>query len=272
MKNPYNNQLKYFSFNKKINSVTVTCRGIAFSSLSCSSMASRIISRPSLVQNKKILNFTTNKYGLINSHTHFSKQHNENKFHSKVDKVIDYNSRFMLIIFIINSIILIAIILLQLYASSEFLRNIDEYIKVHYFLTNINKSILLIIPFIPKNYKLVYNIRKENNRIFLDKYNKGINTSSIQNYNKKNDIDSVNNLISPEITDNKKEIIFSDSPLNLVNKQSESNESKKRSFHLSQNTTKLSLKTKNLTEGDWREIWSRKFKTLLRLGFYTPDL
>nr|YP_009711103.1 ribosomal protein S3 [Turbinellus floccosus]QGI24498.1 ribosomal protein S3 [Turbinellus floccosus] len=170
------------------------------------------------------------------------------------------------------SFILIAIILLHLYTSSDLLSYIDEYIKVHYSLTNINKSILLIIPLLPKNYKLVYNIRKDKIWLFLDKYNKGIKTSSIQNYNKKNDIDKEININSPELIGNKRETLFSDNPLNLVKKQSESNESKKISIPLSQNTRKLSVNTTNLSEGDWREIWSRKYHKLLRLGFYTPDL
>jgi hypothetical protein len=116
----------------------------------------------------------------------------EQNFHNKVDKVIDYNNRFMLIMFIVNSITLIAMVLLNIYASSELVNNIDEYVEIHNFLNNNNKSILLIISFIPKNYKVYYNMRK-NNWTSLDKYNKGINTSPIQNNSKINDIESVDN-------------------------------------------------------------------------------
>jgi len=72
MKNLYNNQLKYLSFHTKINNVPVACQGIAFSSVSYSSMASHIISRPSLLKNTNLLNLTKHKYGLINMYTHFS--------------------------------------------------------------------------------------------------------------------------------------------------------------------------------------------------------
>jgi hypothetical protein len=116
----------------------------------------------------------------------------EKNFHNKVDKVIDYNNRFMLIMFIVNSITLIAMVLLNIYASSELVNNIDEYVEIHNFLNNNNKSILLIISFIPKNYKVYYKMR-QNNWTSLDKYNKGINTSPIQNNSKINDIESVDN-------------------------------------------------------------------------------
>jgi hypothetical protein len=81
-------------------------------------------------------------------------------------------------------------ILLNIYASSELVNNIDEYVEIHNFLNNNNKSILLIISFIPKNYKVYYNMIK-NNWKSLDKFNKVINTSSIQNNSKINDIESV---------------------------------------------------------------------------------
>jgi hypothetical protein len=116
----------------------------------------------------------------------------EQNFHNKVDKVIDYNNRFMLIMFIVNSITLIAMVLLNIYASSELVNNIDEDVEIHNFLNNNNKSILLIISFIPKNYKVYYKMR-QNNWTSLDKYNKGINTSPIQNNSKINDIESVDN-------------------------------------------------------------------------------
>lgn len=92
---------------------------------------------------------------------------------------------------------------------------------------------------------------------------------------------SVNNLTSPEIKANNKETSFSAAicaaraPLNLYNKQSESNESKKNSLVLSKNTTTIFSRSRNknkIYEGDWKEIWSRKFNKFLRLGFYTSDL
>jgi hypothetical protein len=104
------------------------------------------------------------------------------KFHNKLEKVIDYNNKFMLIMFIINSIILIAMILLNIFASSELVGNIDDCVEVYnYLINNNNKSILLIILFIPKNKKFYLNIRKEYNWISLDEFNKGIKTSTINN-------------------------------------------------------------------------------------------
>jgi hypothetical protein len=52
-------------------------------------------------------------------------------FKNKIKKGINYNNRFIFIIFIIISIVLIIILLLNIFVSAELLTKIDDYVTVY---------------------------------------------------------------------------------------------------------------------------------------------
>jgi hypothetical protein len=52
-------------------------------------------------------------------------------FKNKIDKGNDYNNRFILIMFIVNSIMLIVFLFITLFISSELIVNIDSYVNVY---------------------------------------------------------------------------------------------------------------------------------------------
>jgi len=174
--------------------------------------------------------------------------------------------------------IICSMIFLNTYASSELSNNMDEYIKVYNNVNNNYKSILLIIPFIPKNSKffktIKYSMRNNNNWIFLDNYNKGINTSSIQNYNKKSNKRSLY-LSHPSQTLIAKELFHSNVFVNVEGEGYKTPTTLSRSRKIisrSRSRSRSRISINKLTEGDWRELWSRKFNKLISLGIYTPDL
>jgi len=57
-----------------------------------------------------------------------------NWLNKKINAGIDYNSRLLLFIFILNSIFIFLFVLLKIFISSELLINIDSYINVHNFI------------------------------------------------------------------------------------------------------------------------------------------
>jgi hypothetical protein len=52
-------------------------------------------------------------------------------YHSFLNKNSIYNDRFIIIAFVINSILLLFLIILSLIISSELLNNCDDYIQVY---------------------------------------------------------------------------------------------------------------------------------------------
>lgn len=76
------------------------------------------------------------------------------KLESIINKGNDYNDRFILIIFIINSILLFILISLNLYLINELIVNLDKYITVYNHLHDNKDSLLLLITLIYKYYKL----------------------------------------------------------------------------------------------------------------------
>jgi hypothetical protein len=68
-----------------------------------------------------------------------------NWFQKYLNTGIDYNNRFMLIMFIINSIGLILMILLKIFITSELFINIDSHIAVHNYIHSKESFILLFM-------------------------------------------------------------------------------------------------------------------------------
>jgi hypothetical protein len=91
-----------------------------------------------------------------------------NKFNgilkTKINKGIDYNSRFIFIMFTVNSILLILILLLSIFICAELLVKIDDYVTVYNQL-HINKSFICLFLGINNNNNnlLIYNSSNNNN-------------------------------------------------------------------------------------------------------------
>jgi hypothetical protein len=59
------------------------------------------------------------------------------KFKNMVNKGIDYNNKFIFIMFIINCILLIVISLINIFVSAELLIKIDDYVSVYNHIKNL---------------------------------------------------------------------------------------------------------------------------------------
>jgi hypothetical protein len=68
-----------------------------------------------------------------------------NWLNNSVNTSIEYNNKFVLFMFIINSIFLFLFVFLKLFISSELLINIDSYINVHNYIHNKKSSFLLLL-------------------------------------------------------------------------------------------------------------------------------
>ena len=58
----------------------------------------------------------------------------------RISQGINYNNKFILIIFIFNSILLFILLIMNLYVTSELILNIDEYVKVYNHINVFKKS------------------------------------------------------------------------------------------------------------------------------------
>jgi hypothetical protein len=82
-----------------------------------------------IIFNRYVYSFNLNFINsILNKYIHIKWS---NWFNKKLNTGIDYNNKFVLIMFIINSIGLILMIFLKIFITSELLVNIDSYIAVH---------------------------------------------------------------------------------------------------------------------------------------------
>nr|YP_010555454.1 ribosomal protein S3 [Ramaria cf. rubripermanens]UYR22203.1 ribosomal protein S3 [Ramaria cf. rubripermanens] len=259
MKNLFNNQLKYLSFNK------YTVR--SYSSLSSSSRANQIISWSSLVTNKNILSVTKEKHVLTNLYAQnqlllrrspspffmFTRLFSQGKFISKdlTPADISYSRKS---------------------TEENNKKNKDNLLSsAHSFLLNklANSEGAEIRPELDPRNRL-----KGLSKSTLD-LNKS--RSVTMERGKKRPSMSLpfplkKSLSYPKSLDFKTSSPTFSSDLNLKNIQARSNRNNQASLLLSKNTPQiLNRRPIKLTEKDWKEMWSRKFTKFNRLGLYAPN-
>jgi hypothetical protein len=149
--------------------------------------------------NSYIIKYLPNKY--------------KDKYNNYIEKGKDYNNMFMMVMFIINSILLILFILINIILSYELSNNTDDYVSVYNYIHN-NKSSLLILTFISG----INNNKNKNIYIYNRLYNSNNSENNKININESNDLDILINL------DLNKKIEIFGSYENYLNKLYEINE------------------------------------------------
>jgi hypothetical protein len=133
-------------------------------------------------QNSSIIIFLVNKY--IPDKLKYKKYIVE-LLERILSKSKELSNKFIVIMFIINSILLISMVLINIYMNVELINNLDDYVIIYIYIKKKKSSILLLISSIEmKRYKEVKYLKNNTNNIIKINNHISKNISDIKNIDK----------------------------------------------------------------------------------------